>query len=86
MTSEGRTYIYTTAPDVLDLSQTQVLNNLIGETATGRPFRLVSVSADTINEQIKAYVSNMYCALSESDWKIEIQFGNVIETQLEQMA
>jgi len=86
MTSDGRTYIYTTAPSILDLHSTQVLNKSIGETATGRPFRLVAVDGSKLQDQIKAYVTNMHCALSDADWKIEIQFGNVLEHAMEQSA
>jgi hypothetical protein len=86
MTTEGRIEIYTTASSMLDLQETHVLNSDVGETATGRPFRLVSVPEQAINEQIKAYVTSMHCALSSSDWKIEIQFGNIIEHAMEKSA
>lgn len=86
MTKEGRVQIYTTAPSIFDISGTNILNNDAGETATGRPFRLVSIDANMLNDQLKAYVTNMHCALSPSDWKIELQFGNVMEHALEQSA
>ncbi|SFD22826.1 hypothetical protein SAMN05660831_01155 [Thiohalospira halophila DSM 15071] len=69
--------IYTTAQPVLDGERTRTLREGVGETATGRPVRLVEVPREYQEGQINAYLSNMEAAYSPHDWKVERQFGNV---------
>lgn len=73
------TTIYTTASNLLDLPTTEVLKAQVGVTSTGHPVRKVSVHLDDLARQKAQYVSHLETVLSEQDWKIELQFGNVSE-------
>lgn len=70
-------HIYTTASYVLDLPSTIVLNSHAGTTATGRRVRMVGVNNEHEAKQKAQYISNLETALTEHEWKYELQFGNV---------
>lgn len=72
--------IYTTASYVLDLQSAEVLNSHVGATSTGRRIRVVGVRAEEVARQTSLYVASLETALSEHEWKVELQFGNVSET------
>ena len=80
------TLIYTTATYSLDLDSTEVVNSRVGTATNGRSFRLVSIPNDNLNAQLAQYVTHMERAYSEHDWKIEIQFGNVIPIEESEVA
>jgi hypothetical protein len=69
--------IYTTAQTNLDGDRTSTLREGVGETATGRPVRLVEVPKEYQEGQIRSYQTNMESAFTPHDWKLERQFGNV---------
>ena len=81
-----RITMYTTALDMYDLDSTVCLDYKIGQTVSGRSVRYVSIDADDLLEQQNIYVSNLESALTEHDWKCEIQFGNVISLKSEEVA
>lgn len=83
---EPRITMYTTALDMYDLDSTICLDYKIGQTASGRAVRHVSIDADDLLQQQNVYVANLESAFTEHDWKIEIQFGNVIPLRDESVA
>lgn len=74
-------HLYTTADTWLDLPETQVLESKAGVTTSGRALRKVAVPEEEHNVQVKTYVSKLESALTEHEWKCEIQFGNIIPLQ-----
>ncbi|MDH5184295.1 MAG: hypothetical protein OEX12_10435 [Gammaproteobacteria bacterium] len=83
---EERIKIYTTAMDVYDLDSTICLDYKIGQTASGRMVRLVSIDPDELLPQQNAYVQNLEASFTEHDWKCEQQFGNVTSFETEEVA
>lgn len=81
-----RVNIYTTASDEFDLDGTTCLNYKVGQTATGRGVRLVSVTQESLLRQQGLYASNLEAVFSEHDWKCEQQFGNVTSFATEDVA
>ncbi|MBD3669702.1 MAG: hypothetical protein HUJ29_02930 [Gammaproteobacteria bacterium] len=79
--SANTVHIYTTADAVLDLPETEILDPKAGITSTGRPFRKVAVPEDEHNLQLKQYISQLESALDEQEFKVEVQFGNIIPMQ-----
>jgi len=83
---EPRITMYTTALDMYDLDSTVCLDYKIGQTASGRAVRHVSIDADDLLQQQNVYVQNLESVFSEHDWKCEIQFGNVTSLKSESVA
>ncbi len=76
--SGRKAYIYTTAGTALDGDRTETVEERVGETVTGRPFRKVAVPQEYLDGQMQGYQSNMETAYTETDWQLEKQFGNVV--------
>lgn len=71
-------HIFTTASSALDGDKTETVKEHVGETVTGRPFRMVVVPKEYLEGQVRGYEGNMETAYTVTDWNLERQFGNVV--------